>query len=387
MCQIPNWFPFKEENIRLFIMNILKVLDCKRMGEILLVGFRKNETYKKLENFISSLPKGEDVKLILQKRIGAKREGKGDGMNTAIDYFIKETNFKYLHFYDSDISTFNAGWIERAQRKIDEGYEVVRCYYPRVYTDAMVTWNITKCGFAYIWPDTILSKIEQPLGGEIAIKRIVARKLTKDKMVRNSSDWSIDTAYTTSFCKHKFSLYEIYIPEGKFHRFYGKLSQLKTMVLECFQILKENQFVRIDTKRIKYGEDPLGKIPKIYKEKTAFDIKGTISEFRKGWNKEEKELLDLFPKRVKEGVLKCQKKIDFEFMDPENWYYAFEVFLKYFNENEEKWKNFLFHLWVARVLNHTLKFASEGYNQAMRSLTGMIKYFKGRALLEHEIKR
>ncbi len=383
MKEIVVCLPFKKEESKVVIKNIKESLKYERTGLVLLVGYEENETYKAIEEFINKNLKKERVKLIIQKRIGNKRPGKGDGMNTGIEYFLKHTKFKVLHFYDSDIVTFNKKWIERVQNKIDEGFQVVRCYYPRAYTDAMITWNITKCGFAYIWPETLLPKIEQPLGGELAFTRKVAEKLFKTRFVRSASDWSIDTAYTLTFCKNKFPLYEVYIQEGKSHKFYGKLSDLRTMLIECFQILQESQNLKIDTRGMKYGEDPLGYIPDIYKKKIAFDINDTVMEFKKGWTKEEREIIKkLFPEKVNKGIKKALRNEGFEFMDPATWYECFGIFVKNFEKGNTAWESTLFHLWVARVLNHTFTYALKGYNEAMASLTGMVKYFRGLRLLE-----
>lgn len=98
-------------------------------------------------------------------------------MNTALDYFVDHTSFDRIHFYDADIVTFSRQWIERGEERLEEDYEVLRFFFPKVSTDGMITWNITRCGLAYNWPHTILPRIEQPLGGELALKRKIAQRL------------------------------------------------------------------------------------------------------------------------------------------------------------------------------------------------------------------
>ena len=55
------------------------------------------------------------VELILQDRIGDKRPGKGDGMNTALRYFLEKTDLDRIHFYDADITSFNEEWMTKAE--------------------------------------------------------------------------------------------------------------------------------------------------------------------------------------------------------------------------------------------------------------------------------
>ena len=134
---------------------------------------------------------------------------------------------------------------------------------------------------------------------------------------------------------------------------------------------------------MKYGEDPLGYIPDIYKKKIAFDINDTVMEFKKGWTKEEREIIKkLFPEKVNKGIKKALRNEGFEFMVPATWYECFGIFVKNFEKGNTAWESTLFHLWVARVLNHTFTYALKGYNEAMASLTGMVKYFRGLRLLE-----
>lgn len=380
-------FPFKEEDTKVFIKNIKEALSCKHVGGVLCAGYDKGKTYKEIKSLISKLGKDKDrVNIIIQKKLGNKRNGKGNGMNTAVQYFIDKTSYGTIHFYDADIMSFDKSWINQTQLKINAGYDVVRCYFARAYTDAMITWNITKCGLAHIWPDNILSEIEQPLGGELAFTRKVGKKLLASPMVINASGWSIDTAYTLCFCKNKFSMYESYIKQGKMHKLYGALSDLRTMLLECFLILKEQQLLRIDTKGMKYKKDKISVIPKAIKEKMAYDKEGTIKLFRKNWSTREKELLGYFPEIIQKGVMKVlnsKTNNNFDFMTPENWNICYQLFLKYYNENDKYWQDLIFHLWMTRVLNHTSTFAKKGkgYYPAMKNLDQMVKNFRKKSLI------
>ncbi|MBL7075026.1 hypothetical protein ISS37_07300 [candidate division KSB1 bacterium] len=375
-------FPFKKEDVQVFTKNIKEVIKHPKVGAVICVGYEKNDCFKEIEATIPSIEheNSKKVHLMLQTRLGTKRRaGKGDGMNTALNFFISRTPYQTIHFYDADILTFSQDWITCAEKKLKDGFDVVRFFFPRVSTDAMITWNITKCGLASCWPHTILANVEQPLGGELAIKREVALRLANDSLVLNYSDWAVDTAYTLGFCRYKVPLYESYIEEGKLHKLYGKLTDLYTMLIECFSIIKENQSLKIDTAGMVYKKDAVANVPKAIREKKAFDLEGTIPLLRENWTKEEVELLDLFPTNIREGMLACSEnssRPDVRFISPEAWYEAYKILLANFLEAKKPWQELLFHLWLARVLNHTIHYAAKGYDYAMQSLYDMISYFE-----------
>lgn len=375
-------FPFKKEDVSVFARNIKEALSHERVKDVLLAGHSENETYKGIKAFIDTLSEDERsrIHIFTQKRIGSKRPGKGDGMNTAIEYFVKNTDAEYLHFYDADIKSFNKSWIDRVQKRLDDGYDVARCFYPRAYTDAMVTWNITRTGFAYTWPETILPDIEQPLGGELGMTREVTEKLIVDSLVRDASDWSIDTALTIAFARYHVKLYEVYIKEGKDHKLYGKLSDLETMAVECFNIIKENKGLKIDTSGMIYEKDKVGLVPAEYKTRVAFDVEGSIKEFREDWSQEMMEIVKAyFPEHIGQKVLDAVHGADYTFMDIDMWYEVYDVLMEKFDFKIKAWRRVLFKLWVLRVLNHA-KIAMQDPDRALEVLYKMIKFFRSRRL-------
>ncbi|MEA1963938.1 MAG: hypothetical protein U9O41_02290 [Candidatus Aerophobetes bacterium] len=377
-------FPFKKEDIKVFTRNIQEALSHPNVREVLCVGYEKNDCFNEIEAKIPEVEKKEKkrIHLMVQKRFGGKRPGKGDGMNTALDFFVHHTSYDRIHFYDADIVSFNRRWVERGERKAEEGYQVVRFFFPKASTDGTITWNITKCGLAYNWPDTLLPHIEQPLGGELIIERGIAEKLLKDKKVLNYSDWGIDTAYTLAFCRYQVPLYEAYIKEGKLHKFYGKLTDLYTMLIECFAIIQEDCKMRIDKGNIPYKKDSVDMVLKAVREKRAFDVEGTLPLLRENWTEEEMELLSFFPSRIREGMRLCRKDPNVRFMDPQIWYEVYGILLDKFDQDKKVWRDLLFRLWVARVLNHTLYYASKGYDYGMKTLYDMVSYFVQRRLKE-----
>jgi len=376
-------FPFKNENMQVFLRNIGQALAHPRVGEVLGVGYERNDCFKEIEAKLSGVEReGKRIHLMVQKRWGKKRPGKGDGMNTALDYLVNHTSFDRIHFYDADIVTFSRQWIERGEERLDEDYEVVRSFFPKVSTDGMITWNITRCGLAYNWPQTILPHIGQPLGGELVLRREIAGRLVKEPWVMDYSDWGVDTAYMLAFAKYQVPLYEAYIKEGKLHKLYGSLSDLYTMLVECFAVIQENSGMPINTENTLYRKDRVEETPASIQKMRAFDVEGTIPLLTENWTEQEMELLSFFPSKIREGMILCRKDLDLRFMDPWTWYEVYAVLLEQFNQNRKAWRDLLFRLWIARVLNHTFYYVSKGYAYAMKSLEDMVSHFVQRRLKE-----
>jgi len=72
---------------------------------------------------------------------------------------------------NTDITSFGPDWITKAEEAADFGYGLVRHYFLRASTDAMITWMITRTGFSLLWPHTEPSWIEQPLGSGLLMRR------------------------------------------------------------------------------------------------------------------------------------------------------------------------------------------------------------------------
>lgn len=370
-------FPFKSEDVRIFRKNIDEAISHPRVEAVLCVGYEENKCYKEIQKVIPALERksGKKIHLILQERLGSRRPGKGDGMNTALKYFLKETECDRIHFYDSDIETFSKEWITQAELPADDGYEVVRHYFPRASTDAMVTWMVTKTGFAILWPNTELPFIEQPLGGELLLTRRVAAKLYEDERSIRQSDWGIDTVYTWLMVANGFSVYETYVPIGKVHKLYKTLADLKDMAVECFATIQQLETERIDTVSMIHRVERPGPVPDRVKEKTAYNLEGSLHLLMDGWTERQLELLSHFPNQVRKNMVECQRKPRFLFMDAESWYETYKVLLEHFDPEDTDWRELLFKLWIARVLNYTTKVALRGYDYALFYLYQMVERF------------
>lgn len=375
-------FPFKEENPDVLIGNVKIALAHPRVGEVLCVGAGEDHCFRAVSAAAPELSRayGKPVTVVVQERLGELRPGKGDGMNTALKYLLEKTDHKRIHFYDADIVSFSEEWITKAEEAADEGYQVVRHYFPRSSTDAMVTWMITRTGFALLWPRSALPWIEQPLGGELLLTREAAEKLFADPRVLRQSDWGIDTLYTFSMVAHGLSVFEIYMDVGKLHKLYGALTDLKTMLIECFSAIQSLKGETVSPGTMHRIEYP-GPVRQEMKEKVGYDFERTLWLLRENWTERQVELLELFPRRVREGMLACRDYPRFSFMDEEAWAETYLVLLEHFEPGEADWGELLFKLWIARVLGYTTAVALRGYDYAMHYLHRMVARYVHRALV------
>lgn len=148
-------FPFKKEHVPNVLKNVEIAANHPATSMVLLAGACANDCFNEVSKAIaakaaSSSPYPVPVRVEVQERLGTNlRPGKGDGMNSALRYFLKAHTFadnnlseplQRIHFYDADIESFNAKWITKAEDGAALGYDVVRHYFPRSFTDAQVTW-------------------------------------------------------------------------------------------------------------------------------------------------------------------------------------------------------------------------------------------------------
>ena len=160
-------FPFKEEDTSVVASNLTVAARHERVTEVWAVAAAENAAMGAVEAVAGDIH-GAHIEVFAQERIGSRRPGKGDGMNTAIAR-AAQSGFERVHFYDADITNFDRSWIDGAEAAADRGYAVVRHRFPRASTDAMITWMITRPLLAMLFPDTVLPRLGQPLGGELLL--------------------------------------------------------------------------------------------------------------------------------------------------------------------------------------------------------------------------
>eukprot|EP00850_Spirogloea_muscicola_P007275 SM000036S13319 [mRNA] locus=s36:643420:646975:+ [translate_table: standard] len=379
-------FPFKEEDVAVAVRNVQTAAEHPRVTCVLCVGYSRGETWHAIELAAPSIEKATNAKVVLlqQKRIGLNlRPGKGDGMNTALLYFLENVEYSRLHFYDIDIVTYTEEWITKAEKQADMDYDVVRHYFPRSSTDAMITWLVTKIGVALIWPYSVLPQIEQPLGGELLITRKAAEVLMADQRVRAQSDWGIDTLYTFVTAQAGLRVAEVYIAAGKVHALYGGLQDLRTMLVECFTAIQTLRNEKLDDILGVHHVEFAKPVPENIKQKVGYDIEKTLKLLRDNWTPRQKELLQQhFDPALVKGLLHASEWPCWSFCDEDAWVAAYPRFLDHFEKGDEDWEELLFKVWVARVINHTLKNVIRGYDVALGTLRNLVRGTQHRSAMQ-----
>lgn len=379
-------FPCKREKIDVVLRNVYCAATHPDVTIVLIAAARHNGCHSALVNALdnkqhSPTPYPVPVRVILQEKLGVLRSGKGDGMNSALNFFLTahkhpqnelSAPLKRIHFYDADIESFDQNWITRAEEGIAQGYEVVRHYFPRSSTDAQVTWQITRVGFALLWPHTILPWIHQPLGGELCFTRPVVEALVDDTRVINQSNWGIDTLYTFVCAQRGFSLLEAYIPQGKIHGLYSGLRDLKSMACECFAAIQSLKGEHMGQRPSIHRIYPASAVPAYITEKVGYDVEASLKILRENWNDKQYQLLPHFSPQIQSGMRSASKWPEFKFMDEDTWISAYAVFLQHFELSNEDWKEVFFKMWVARVLNYTMRHVIRGYSRALDANTEMV---------------
>ena len=373
-------FPFKEEDPVVATTNVWTAARHELVTEVLCVGSGRDDAYHAIDAMGPDVlaETGTPVQLVLQERIGALRPGKGDAMNTGLGWFLDQSQADRVHFYDADITTFHEGWITRAERAADRGFPVVRHFFPRASTDAMITWMITRPGLAMCFPDTVLPEIGQPLGGEVLFTRDVAAALRADPAVQAQSDWGVDTLYTIATAAAGFGTAETYEPMGKLHGLYGSLTDIETMAVECFAALQGARKMAVPP-TIDHEMDSALQVSEEVKQKTAYSVADTVGLLRDSWTDRQVQLLDLFEPAVARGMVAARDYPRLDFLDAELWGETYRVLLDSFDVGDRDWRSLLFRLWVARVLSYTVTEAIRGYDAAVGYLEGTISAYRSQA--------
>lgn len=360
--------PFKTEDPAVATRNLAIAAGHPRVRKVLAVGAGRDTTFAALDEAANEVGDAA-ISVVVQDRIGDRRPGKGDGMNTGLRHFL-ESGLERLHFYDADITNFDAAWIDRAENASDAGFPVVRHYFPRASTDAMITWMITRPIFAIAHPDSILWEIRQPLGGELLTSRRIAESLVEDQFVSSRSDWGIDTAICYATAALGEPIRETYVADGKQHALYGSLEELRDMVVECFEAARQvaDKPTPPSTRHEVEASEPA---PAAITDKVGYNVEDTLTLLTAGWTAAEVEAASMLPPSLSEPLLGNLVRPTFAFLDAGVWHQALISLLELYRP-EPGWQGILFRLWVARVLAYTTTDALAGHGQAMQTLENTV---------------
>jgi mannosylglycerate synthase len=370
-------FPFKSEDVAVVARNLETAARHDRIDEVWGIAAVEGpvsdsvgEAAKPISDAAST-----PVRIIPQERIGSYRAGKGDGMNTALR-LAAEQGRPRVHFYDADITNFDESWVDGAEAAADRGYGVVRHRFPRASTDAMITWMITRPGFAMLFPRTFLPRLDQPLGGELLLTAVAVDALASSPSVTERSDWGIDTLITHATSILDVGLYEHHVRDGKRHSLYGSLYELRAMALECLDAVASLAGSPGPGPDAIHSADPAGQVPADLKHTVAYDVDRTVSLLIKDWTEEETRLAATLPGGIAENILANTSEPTFAFMDEEAWFEAMSVLLERFTLGDAAWESLAFRLWIARVLSYTANEALAGYDRAIEYLEGTIRDYE-----------
>ena len=294
-----------------------------------------------------------------QERIGLLRPGKGDAVNTGFDYFLA-SGLNRLHFFDADIKTFDATWIEDAEVGLDHGFDTVRHFYPRAATDGMITAMLTRPGMAMLWPHSVLSRIKQPLSGEVAFTRHAVELLVRESGVREQSDWGIDTVITVSSSRLGLSLFENFVSAGKDHKLYDGLDDLETMLDECLhalQRLRTGTIPKPIAHHVGLEKPPAASLTRL----VAFDAARSLQLLGRPLTREGQDLMDA---HFNPTLARAGRSDLIAALDTATWLEALRVLITRAEADNSGWMDVAFRLWVGRVLHYTRNEVPKGYEHA-----------------------
>jgi mannosylglycerate synthase len=373
-------FPFKSEDPSLVLGNMSIATANDAIEEVWAVAAEEGGGAEAVRQGARDLSKAtsKTTKVLLQERVGTLRPGKGDAMNTAMARAAEE-GWERVHFYDADITNFDSSWIDGAEAAADRGYGVVRHRFPRAATDAMITWMITRPALARLFPGTFLPRLDQPLGGEVLLSRAAVESLAASPMVRERSDWGIDTLLTYSTSIMGLGLYEHHVADGKRHALYGSLDELREMLIECLDAARSLKGMPGPGPGDRRGSDPPKDAPEDLKKVVAYDIEGSRALLGEIWPDEEAGLLSGLPAHAAGRLLSLGPDRGLEQMDAELWYEVHGFLLDGFALGNHLWESLAFRLWVMRVLAYTANQASFGFDKAMAYLTWTIESYETEA--------
>ena len=345
------------------------------VGLVLAITGDHDESNQGIRAMVAGL--GPRVQVMPQERLGILRPGKGDAINTGWKVFLEDGRFQRIHFYDADIKTFGTDWITKAEEALDLGFQSVRHFYPRAATDAMITWMVTRLGFALLWPRSQLPTIEQPLSGELAFSRAASEVIAVDPRVKSQSDWGIDTAITFATIAHGQSIYGSYIARGKDHALYSVLTDIKVMMVECLGALQRlRSAVHLNDVRdtpVERFSEPADSVSQQIAQQIGFDIEATQRLLAEGWSTRQEALLTAhFPPGVAARAKLWRDWPDTSWMDEQTWLETLGILLDDFVPTDNDWVDLAFRMWVGRVLHYTLRIAVRGHAFADAYLHQMV---------------
>ena len=233
--------PEKDEGTQpLFVAE--QALRSGRVDAVVIVdGWSTNETYERLQRALPELLRRFPHAQIQLLRSELRETGKGGAMVTGLKHALTN-GFRNVMFLDGDISSVTPHWITFLLKSMEEhGAAMARGYFDRSSLDAQITRHVTRPLMAIYFPEG--HRIQQPLGGELALTTELARFLLEKAPTAPPHHWGIDTFLTVNTVAAGFSVVEVYLAQ-KTHK-KKSLTELRAMLVECFdEMCKQIAFHR-----------------------------------------------------------------------------------------------------------------------------------------------
>jgi len=200
--------------------------------------------------------------------------------------------------------------------------------------------------------------------------------LAGSELVRDRSDWGIDTVLTYATSLMGLGLYEHHVGDGKRHALYGSLDELRVMLVECLDAAISLAGRPGPSSDARHGSDPPTPVPDDVKATVAYDIEATTRLLDVPWREEEADLANLIPGAAGE-LLRSGR--DPSFMDAGLWYDVHGFLLDNFTLADPAWESLAFRLWLTRVLAYTTDQARSGFEPAIAYLESTIDAYERRS--------
>jgi len=231
------------------------------IDKVIISDGSNEETFKRLK-----AKETKTIEVINEKKfVQTNESGKGIGMINGGLAAIKQ-GYDKIGYIDGDIycPTINK-WFEFLFDPLDRDVDIVKAAFSRNPTDGQITRHITKPLIAMFFPNAW--EINQPLGGELALKKEVLKDLFL-KGLSPPHGWGIDTWITMKSLIYGYTVGEVYLGQKMHNK--KTLMHLRGMFIECFQeaVRLIQYFYSLPVrKKIK----PVMRISSPFKQDTCFD--------------------------------------------------------------------------------------------------------------------
>jgi len=222
--------PEKDEGTRpLFVAE--QALRSQKIDAVVIVdGWSADGTYEQLHRSLPELRRRFPRARIELLRSELRETGKGGAMVTGLKHALTN-GFTHVMFLDGDISSVTPHWITFLLESMEgHGAAMARGYFDRSTLDAQITRHVTRPLMSIYFPEG--HRIQQPLGGELALTTELARHLLERSPTAPPHHWGIDTFLTVNTVAAGFPVVEVYLAQ-KTHK-KKSLTELRAMLVECF---------------------------------------------------------------------------------------------------------------------------------------------------------